>query len=99
MSYKDKEKQKQWFKERKAKRLENGLCRECGRVRSGSSKTRCVSCLDKNAEYMSVKTKQWKENGMCIKCGGFRDGEALTCCSCKEFNTRHKELSRSMEEI
>jgi len=69
-------------KERYSKKLENGLCIQCGNKREDLNKTMCEECCKKNSLRMSEIKEERIKKGICINCKAQTDGNTR-CLLCK----------------
>lgn len=95
-----KEYQKSLYQERKA----NGICTRCGKRKAAPQKTKCVICLEKDAEnhrkkrYGKPKIREERlKNHLCLWCGEPAAENNKLCYSClqKAVENGKKSLAKN----
>ena len=91
-------KAKAWASKRYQQRLNNGLCPQCGKNRSGDGYITCQACRDKGIAYRAVTARnpikanrmtnryrnKCKKNLICYGCGNYvGQGKFKRCSSCR----------------
>ncbi len=68
MSYRDKKKQKEWYRKHRLKCKINGICISCCKNKSTINKTKCNSCRKQESKNGKIRRIRMKKEGLCLNC-------------------------------
>jgi len=81
------ESKKEWNR----KRIESGICVQCGKVRDGNSKRYCSSCSAAFLSNSKLRQKSLLESSLCTSCGKNPLHSSRHCRDCLDrFNERRR---------
>ena len=85
------------------KRIENGLCKDCGQSRDGSTSTvKCKECQQKSSIKASERKKRLREewklegSGKCHSCGSKSNFDS--CLKCRESSKNYKPKTKRVRK-
>ena len=88
---------REYHKEWRGRRLEAGLCYDCGKPRPEGWTRYCPDCLKKREELNKIYEQQRKAKGLCRQCGKNPidySRSKLHCTSCLDLRNYDKTVKK-----
>ncbi len=81
---------------KRRQRVNQGLCRECGKVREQPDEMCCDSCREKLCKLSMIRYRRLKAQGKCVVCAADVDRNINKCSKCvkkqdQQRKARHKK--------